>query len=767
MQSIMLQDMPADRKREEIHSLMLQDTNFVRSLSSPDQVMSFAPQAPRVFLSLPIRVMTPSGRGRSDIHIEFREMPIKPYPVHVYAVVPFASSIITKVQLPNHLNLTPFSEPAFEFIWSSLVLALLHDPSKYGPSLEPAYRPAVFTMPSDSRGGRAFADYVSRKIGTASGTEFRFIARNSIVPGITNGTMGSETMAELMDRLEKTIVDRISDLMQWDASEWVRSEASHSASEWHEYLDRSEAEVVGEAMSLKDEGNEYYTHQRFTPARRCYAKAIGMLRVIVQPSMAVHQLLGPLLSNRAAVCMKIAESVSDAASALRLYGTAVEDCESVIKSCWHAHLPLPLQHKIAQRLSTAAAAVAAKLQTLEQQPATSHHHHHHHRPVTREETAERHAQELWAQEEQEQSRRQQSSRRNNRRRRNVQLQQPAMMSGLTTSSLVTQQPIAVIQGQAVASQANVCLNGSHSDLCPICLLPWHIELAHTHVIRLNCHHAICVPCWSRLDAQRTRVFDGQTREVSPVLMCPLCRAPCDALEASSLANAVRLASPLLLEAAAQLPLRTDEIAATVNALLVARHFHVDDVKNAVEAMSLGAADAALYMHKGGALSSDDKERIYQEANRPVKLLYAELRQVSAQLARSFDMETPVFRDLATRESALRQQLTQARLNARADIFQQMNRSDDTNHTSSGGDFKLDFHALTVADAIALFESDITPVLPVLKSIILITGRGLHSPQGQSVLRQALCDHIEAQDNIIWDNVRRNSGAIRVRWQPRA
>ena len=87
-----------------------------------------------------------------------------------------------------------------------------------------------------------------------------------------------------------------------------------------------------------------------------------------------------------------------------------------------------------------------------------------------------------------------------------------------------------------------------------------------------------------------------SREVSPVLLCPLCRAPCDALEASSLANAVRLASPLLLEAAAQLPLRTDEIAATVNALLVARHFHVDDVKNAVEAMSL-CADAAVHAQR--------------------------------------------------------------------------------------------------------------------------------------------------------------------------
>ncbi len=129
------------------------------------------------------------------------------------------------------------------------------------------------------------------------------------------------------------------------------------------------------------------------------------------------------------------------------------------------------------------------------------------------------------------------------------------------------------------------------------------------------------------------------------------------LESSSLADAVRLANPLLLEAAAQLPLGTDEIAATVNALLVARHFHVNDVKNAVEAMYLGAADAELYMYTSGALSYDDKERIYQEANRPVKLLYAELRQVSAELARSFDAESPCFRDLATWESALRQQYT--------------------------------------------------------------------------------------------------------------
>jgi hypothetical protein len=175
-----------------------------------------------------------------------------------------------------------------------------------------------------------------------------------------------------------------------------------------------------------------------------------------------------------------------------------------------------------------------------------------------------------------------------------------------------------------------------------------------------------------------------------------------------------------------------------------------------------------YMHNGGALSSDDKERTHlprshQPSREASRCGIASLGAIGAYF-RHGNFRVPC---LGNAGKCIAAAVEPSPVECLGRHFPQMNRSDDTNHTSSGGDFKLDFHALTMANAIALFESDVTPVLSVLKSMILITGRGLHSPQGQSVLRQALCDHIEAQDNIIWDNVRRNSGAIRVRWQPRA
>ncbi len=78
---------------------------LLMSLSSPDQVMSFAPQATREFLSLPIRVMpikpypvhvyavVPFATAQPfELNTFFRVIPIKPYPAHVYAVVPFATA---------------------------------------------------------------------------------------------------------------------------------------------------------------------------------------------------------------------------------------------------------------------------------------------------------------------------------------------------------------------------------------------------------------------------------------------------------------------------------------------------------------------------------------------------------------------------------------------------------------------------------------------------------------------------------------------------
>ena len=73
-------------------------------------------------------------------------------------------------------------------------------------------------------------------------------------------------------------------------------------------------------------------------------------------------------------------------------------------------------------------------------------------------------------------------------------------------------------------------------------------------------------------------------------------------------------------------------------------------------------------------------------------------------------------------------------------------------------FCVDFHCLSIEGAKIVFNEFILPLLDVAKQIMIITGRGLHSKNGKSVLKEAFVEYLTSM-TIKFQNVSNNDGAI--------
>ena len=78
--------------------------------------------------------------------------------------------------------------------------------------------------------------------------------------------------------------------------------------------------------------------------------------------------------------------------------------------------------------------------------------------------------------------------------------------------------------------------------------------------------------------------------------------------------------------------------------------------------------------------------------------------------------------------------------------------------------EIDFHGLHVNEAKNIAIEYIKPILPVLKKIRIITGRGAHSKNGQGKLNEAIKKFFLEELNIKCKNVFGNEGALDVFFQ---
>jgi DNA-nicking Smr family endonuclease len=147
---------------------------------------------------------------------------------------------------------------------------------------------------------------------------------------------------------------------------------------------------------------------------------------------------------------------------------------------------------------------------------------------------------------------------------------------------------------------------------------------------------------------------------------------------------------------------------------------------------------------------------------PVKALqqeYATLREEINNVTANYSKS-----DWLTKKQRLNElskQLMAAKENAYNDIYERMNSCGSMGISLSGQKCTaVDLHGLSVEGAKRLIQDPIMSVLPVLKRIMVITGRGVHSQNGEGILKPAIKGYLE-ELQVEFEDVEGNDGAIYV------
>ena len=162
------------------------------------------------------------------------------------------------------------------------------------------------------------------------------------------------------------------------------------------------------------------------------------------------------------------------------------------------------------------------------------------------------------------------------------------------------------------------------------------------------------------------------------------------------------------------------------------------------------------------LSHDEKQRIFEEARAPVNQLLNDIEEIRARLRQEkFKLSLDEEKSLNKKHEELYVKWKIALKNAAKDIFERMNSKGIQNIIVNDSEvFRVDFHCLSIEGAKIVFNEFILPLLDVAKQIMIITGRGLHSKNGKSVLKEALVEYLTSM-TIKFQNVSNNDGAIYV------
>ena len=150
------------------------------------------------------------------------------------------------------------------------------------------------------------------------------------------------------------------------------------------------------------------------------------------------------------------------------------------------------------------------------------------------------------------------------------------------------------------------------------------------------------------------------------------------------------------------------------------------------------------------LTPSEKQKIYQEARRPVVLLENSLR-----VARTESYAPEQIADLERR-------LATAKDDAAADIFAQLNAQGLNMGDGGRNEFWQDFHGLHVDEAKAKLTDLVEQVLPAIGTIVIITGRGIHSPNGNAKIKKAVKEFVGNRASLEIKPVEDNPGALRLR-----
>lgn len=289
-----------------------------------------------------------------------------------------------------------------------------------------------------------------------------------------------------------------------------------------------------------------------------------------------------------------------------------------------------------------------------------------------------------------------------------------------------------------AEEMTGAIDGFATDACTICMDTWDGELQNSYAVMLPCKHTLCANCLVNWQAECNRPRKPPPHKPPPDFSCVECRTAIPRRAVDELAAGVVSSDDSLTLLTGHLGCDAEVRCQIVRSLLVQHKFNVPTVEDRLWEM-LQAHETAV-VARLEPLQAKEKQRIYEDARRPVKALETDLVKARSELRKvRADESNEAWCKLRANVSNLEQQLKAARLNAAQEIFAQMN-ADGLGMGEEGaesGECVLDFHGLHAKETESLAVELFDCVLPALRSLVIITGRGAHSAGGRTVLRPTI------------------------------
>mmetsp|Transcript_35059 Transcript_35059/g.84824 ORF Transcript_35059/g.84824 Transcript_35059/m.84824 type:complete len:1109 (-) Transcript_35059:1667-4993(-) len=703
----------------EIKFQELQEKGVVPRGDPSNEVMDmFGEKANKIFIDMPTS---------SDlVHLEYRQIPRHPFPYVVFAIVPSRKETIKVVTLPDCLQMCPFSEESFAYAWHRIAFAL----HLGNPVTSERERPAVFTV-LDSHGNRQFSQFLKNAI-RGSSTEVRLVSY--MEPIRSEGSNRSRQRESQLGSIIHDLESRLLEIPNYLVSERPAN-GSTSETESSEYRMANEIFIESDidqakasANQLKNQGNQLFGSSDFAGATKCYSIVIELVRLLSDSTDEINLLLGTTLSNRAACFLEMESQRMSVAFQKLLVQNAIRDCTSALESSWASRV---LPRRIVDKLKFRRDKAQARLDVLQSDfqseiasiifPSSG--------PSRQEADGAR------TEETNETSSPLDSS--------------PTQEDSQSTKPI---EDLLLESGQVIYKNH---LATNSKDGCPICLRQFDGELSSVFSAVLPCHqHAVCTECIcgmkKRSDKERTDIA------------CPLCRFRFEGRIAERLSCQIIEKDDVLSGLVEKFPAEGEVSFEVAKNLLWKSDFRIDRVVNSLEGILDDRVSGAFFRTESD-LDHKQKKTIYEQARRPVIRLQDKINTLIEEQQGTF--ETSKLKEISEKLRALRSEIATARLKARDEIYERLNSIGNmgAQNVEEDNTILVDFHGLHVNEMHSKYKELVEAILPVVKKVTVITGRGLHSTGGASKLMIALKKKIEKDKNTRWDSVPRNPGALVVHW----
>jgi DNA-nicking Smr family endonuclease len=175
------------------------------------------------------------------------------------------------------------------------------------------------------------------------------------------------------------------------------------------------------------------------------------------------------------------------------------------------------------------------------------------------------------------------------------------------------------------------------------------------------------------------------------------------------------------------------------------------------------------VEKTAVLTHAQKDHIFNEVRARVKRIQDEKATIEKELMYNQNEQSESYiTNLQQRWNALDVKLSDARIEAREEIFSRVNSADV--HSAGDRYLSIDLHCMYADEAREKLYMLVVPVLPVMKKMLIITGKGSHSEESVGVLRGVVIRFVESVRNregkrcMEWEAISDNEGALWVHWR---